>query len=123
MSRQIKFRAWDVDGKQMVKWNDMWGITRACPDGVAVHIACGDHCYLMPEKMCLMQFTGLYDRNGREIYEGDILRLGSSIAVPVYYVAGAFWAGAVLLFTESESAEVIGNVWEDPELLEEEESE
>lgn len=62
----------------------------------------------------LMQFTGLLDKNGKEIYEGDILRgLGK-----VYFHQGKFcveygeeWGWI------SKNAEIIGNIYENPELL------
>jgi uncharacterized phage protein (TIGR01671 family) len=73
-----------------------------------------------------MQFTGLKDRNGREIYEGDVVR-----HEPLGYERRTeslveFFEGGFLPFSDSddgapypdpEKVEIIGNIYENPELL------
>jgi len=60
--REIKFRAWDDNEKQMVFWDDLRD-TKLFDDG-------------FDNNQCtLMQYTGLKDKNGKEIYEGDVVEI------------------------------------------------
>lgn len=84
----------------------------------------------------LMQSTGLFDKNGNEIFEGDIVKYNSGWKTFTEEVAynnnfggfGVIDTGANVIFTFGEllvhinlsSLEVIGNIYENPELLEEE---
>lgn len=82
------------------------------------------------DTVVVMQYTGLKDRNGKEIYEGDVVRNGGFICT-VDYEAGAFQLVAIETSDEGcwdllwevcrrgrmESVEVIGNIHENPELL------
>jgi len=70
-----------------------------------------------------MQYTGLKDKNGKEIYEGDIVKIEGFINHVVGFEDGAFrWmnVGPYLPIAERISereCEVIGNIYENPELL------
>lgn len=81
-----------------------------------------DECEVVPDTVG--QFIGLYDCNGKEIYEGDILDF-NGLTVEVRFVRGAF-AFLVNGYLDDELygdcrtdlfAKVIGNVYENPELL------
>lgn len=74
-----------------------------------------------------MQFTGLLDKNGKEIYEGDVVRGSNSYDMEVFWMEtsacfGIFWLAGNLACEDTlqnhmaEHFEVIGNIYENPEL-------
>ena len=63
MKREIKFRAWDKENKKMAQ------VSR-------INFGPGGIRYLVDDSV-LLEYTGLHDKNGREIYEGDIVSFGS----------------------------------------------
>jgi uncharacterized phage protein (TIGR01671 family) len=124
--REIKFRAWD--GERMWTLDQMFvGVGQiGFSDEHYVDLNADDH-----ETVELMQYTGLKDKNGVEIYEGDIIRVndeykyGNDVdALKVYYNESGGFSPFVDLFDYDgmtfldcySDYEVIGNIYENPEL-------
>ena len=120
--REIKFRAWDKKKRTML-WDDDFVIS----EGKPVSVFGGEMDFRIDG--ILMQYTGLKDKNGKEIYEGDILRISAaandkeSWINPVEFEDGCFIvreAFSTMLFCVGQEAcnlEVIGDIYENPELL------
>lgn len=100
MSRPIEFRAWGTDGLNGGKKSlHYFGLDEA------YHYTCGE----------MMQYTGLKDKNGKKIFEGDIM---SDYSVIEYYSEDLITNWHVFMgFSVPNDREVIGNIHQNPELL------
>lgn len=138
--REIKFRAYDMDEKVMRKWEEIDFTKDIGDDYYMVGYKASEECVRYDHEQILMQYTGVKDKNGKEIYEGDLLdmyyRNGSvekgkvvSVKMGMAYDSDGWahertygWvAGNNSLADVAPYAEVLGNIYENPELLEEEE--
>lgn len=115
-----KFRAWLIEAKRMV---DIDGITFR--DGEIHSIRYDNRNSSLYEGIGfnLMQSTGVKDRNGTEIYEGDVVIPDGGGASLVHWKDGAFQVGYYgdipYVLADYKSLTVIGNIYENPELKKE----
>jgi len=129
MSREIKFSAWD-------KTNNEW-FMEGQPFDLNFSGSYGDFffdndhpCNMRDVELEWLQFTGLHDKNGKEIYEGDIIEFltneGILRGIVAYCVELSAWfieynknKGDILhCYIDGDGqCEVIGNVHDNPELL------
>ena len=120
--RSIKFRVWDTTLDEML---DMKEIQQS---GMNLFVLCEG-----VKIMKLMQYTGLKDKNGKEIYEGDVISvINDTFQAEVIYEAPSFKLKSRDDFHVKRNAEnktiawnahiiyeVVGNIYEHPHLLEE----
>lgn len=129
MEREIKFRAWDNESETMAYSNkqDETGFFFIGDDGIHfgfVDEETDDTGYIYPvtkePEQIIMQFTGLKDKNGKEIYEGDILCFSRHENTKHQTRWVMEWNNEQCRYTDYSpkgDAEVIGNIHENPELL------
>lgn len=110
MTREIKFRAWDKKEKKML---DLVGYALPLSNDTGEDSTTRQKVY--------MQFTGLHDKNGKEIYEGDIVKTSEG-TYAVEYEAPEFQLAEYDHygvngegFGNWVESEIIGNIYENPD--------
>lgn len=145
--REIKFRAWnkrigwkEKDGSDCVPKMEYRGFIIYPETGLSEFPQGGWDIGGYTEKedsFVLMQYTGLKDKNGKEIYEGDLVWHGRlELEHPLQVGIGGYWptegdcgwgvhvynqdetfVEGVSAFNQDNDLEVVGNIYENPELL------
>lgn len=119
-----KFRAWDKEYEEMYlvdEINFYCGEFESIGDGITFLRGA--------DKVELMQSTGLKDKNGKEVFVGDIIKCTRGCPHEVYlekeyggkYIGGmpaVYLKGLLEGYAWTEAEEVLGNIYENPELLE-----
>jgi uncharacterized phage protein (TIGR01671 family) len=134
--REIKFRAWDKYDNRMILeptvFGEYYDYGEGESGGEEMEI---NKMFTADDHLIFMQFTGLHDKNSKEIYEGDILKLNTSKGIlpdkfyEVYWHKTGSWYQRWIVedsaFKELPTmleglyyAEVIGNIYSNPELME-----
>ncbi len=133
--KEIKFRAWDKEKGKMFEptfrayAGELEELHISLDGRLGLRKFDGYHDQSMfPERFEVMQYTGLKDKNGVEIYEGDIVRCFRDGPSEVVFKKGCFGLETYTsignyYYTFDEVygyCEIIGNIYENPELLESE---
>lgn len=119
--REIKFRTWNKNTTDGMVYQDEL-------------LICGNYSGVRKDQTLanafdtitgfydciLMQYTGLKDKNGKEIYEGDVVKGTWGISQIIFYHGAWCYLGGGAtsrIYTSVKTAKVIGNIYENPELL------
>ena len=120
--REIKFKAWDKVREKIWSAEEMGQDELTInPDGrgfVNVHSTSTRLSHYL-KHLIPLQYTGLKDKNGKEIYEGDILSVSEDYNQDIKLVME--WhedSGSWTNYGPRTAFEIIGNIYENPELLE-----
>ncbi|MCT2894080.1 YopX family protein [Lacticaseibacillus paracasei] len=138
MKREIKFRAWDKENEcYMYDIQRAYDTLSGCvKDENGEDAGYDEECFagfLDNDKYVVEQYTGLHDKNGREIYEGDIVHAydqepdrdepdyrGSEATGIVEFHGSMFMLDDDIVLDYPPILEVIGNIFENTEMLEDE---
>lgn len=132
MQRVIKFRAWDRENRIMF---DPMKIDWECADNENLYVwrkpynfenvSWSQHAFEVGKEVWLMQFTDLHDKNGKDIFEGDIIdhyaTYGSVIFEDGMFTLAMsakvnFGYRQPLCYIDTTECKIIGNIYQNPEL-------
>ncbi len=120
-----KFRAYHHELGRMMSISDMWFNVDSLGEIGLNDTIMNDYITVSPDEIELMQSTGLKDKNGKEIFEGDVVSIDTDEfdLLFVKYESGIYW-----LMDDEECVEhlsdyykyvsIVGNIYENPEFLE-----
>ena len=120
----IRFRAWDVEFKEIVR------VDALILDERVIKATYKNGNVVKEDIKCykLMQSTGLKDKNDKEIFEGDVVKMAKNVySEPTYYEVVRHRGGVYRIESERHGCElwlrhtdceIAGNIYENPELLE-----
>ena len=128
----LKYRAWDKHGQKMFANDELiiWNGNVYAND--SKKLTCNNLKGWSIDDEYLMQSTGLVDKNGKEVFVGDIIKCTRGCLHEVYIekeYGGTYFGGMPAVYLKdlregyawTEHEEIVGNIYENPELLEDEE--
>ena len=125
MFKEIKFRAWDEKNKSFITNDDEFKEYMIGLDGKFYRMDFysgitgyenGNLIWNELKDIILMQYTGLKDKNGKEIWEGDVVSISGQGNYEVEDICKDFDM-LVNAIVEGDLNEIVGNIYENPELI------
>lgn len=126
--REIKFKAWDKHKKVFIP-NEFWAVVTTDFGAFGIMLKDWENYkegeYFYENSQELIQFTGLHDRNGKEWYEGYLVRVNKDAPIHETFWSENEMGWKIRLVSQKENwfninapiFEIIGNRFENPELL------
>lgn len=116
MNREIKFRAWHKEKKFMMDVAVIDIKSKTVTSYTDYHCHASDS-FIPFDDIVLMECIGLKDKNGKEIYEGDVIIAGWHWDTPHIVEFPLDNSDFIEYGLNGKDVEILGNVWENPELI------